>query len=290
MNETSPRGEYRLEIGGTVMSLLCDPPAFAEFLIWWFDRPSSDHKPHACLDLRLVPHQEGRVLPHSLLQDKIVTPEGDFDICQGLIKGSFVSESGKGRIEPLAMLSQGKLMRVMEQIFYQAFHSARRLSGDDALLIHSSAAIAGGKGFLFVGPSEAGKTTAIMNSSQHHVLGDEMNLIRFTDQGPVLEGTPFNGLFRDKKPGSAPLAAVFLLNQAPEHSLSEIPPAEAAGLLTAEIVPFIGLEDVVDPDTVPRLVDAASRLLDVVPVQRLNLLPDPGFWSVIAHRYALDLN
>ena len=289
MTSEPTHGEYRLNVGDTVMALQCLPPEFAQFLCWWFDRPSSDMEPHVWLELELIRHEKGHQLPNTLIQDKSVAADGSFDIADGLIRGHFDPSSGRGRIAPLGMLSQGLLMRVMEQIFYQAFHSARRLSGRDSLLIHSSAAIADGKGFLFVGPSEAGKSTAIRNSAAHHVLGDEMNLIHFTDAGPVVEGTPFNGTFRDKKPGSAPLAGVFLLNKAPAHSLTEVNPAEAASHLAAEIVPFIGLEDTVSPDTVPQLVDAATRILEGVPVQRLNLLPDPDFWLVIADRYDLDI-
>ncbi len=290
MTNQNPSAEYRLDIGGTILSLHCQPPRFAEFLAWWFDRPGSPLDPHAVLDLELIPHEKGRDLPNTLLQDKTVADDGSFDIADGLITGNFDPATGRGRIAPLGMLSQGRLMRVMEQIFYQAFHSACRRSGHDSLLIHSSAAIADGQGFLFVGPSEAGKTTAIRNSSAHHVLGDEMSLIHFTPAGLMLEGTPFNGTFRNKQPGAAPLAAVFLLNQAPENSITPVNPAEAASLLAAEIVPFIGLEDVVGADTLPNLVDAAARILAGVPVQRLNLLPDPGFWSVIAEKYHLSLD
>ncbi len=86
-------------------------------------------------------------------------------------------------------------MRILEQIFYQAFWSARRAAGLDAFLIHSSAVIVDGRGFLFVGPSEAGKSTVARLSAAHHVLGDEMNLVRSSGAGLTLVGTIFNGLF-----------------------------------------------------------------------------------------------
>lgn len=290
MSEVKPLQEYRLDLGGSVIGFHCFPPPFAAFLGHWFDRPSSPAPAHIDLEFELIPHEESLFLPNTLLRTKTVTPAGGFDIDGGLFRGHYDPQQRRGRIEAKAVLSRGRLMRVMEQIFYQAFFSARQASGRDSVLIHSSAVIAGGQGFLFVGPSEAGKSTAAGNSSRFHVLGDEMNLVHFTPDGVVLEGTPFNGTFRHKKPGSAPLRAVFLLNQAPRHAIVPVGGAEAGSILAAEVVPPVGLDQVPTPATVPAMVDQAARIVGAVPVVRLDLLPDPGFWDVIANEYDLQLN
>ncbi len=156
-------------------------------------------------------------------------------------------------------------------------------------MIHSCAVIAAGSGFLFVGPSESGKTTAAINSSAHHVLGDEMNLVMGNPAGLLLEGTPFNGTFKAKKPGRAPLRAVFLLQQAPHHRISAINSSEAATLLAAEVVPPVGLDQIPGPETVPAMVDSAVAIIEKVPVFRLELMPDPGFWNVISEHFDLGL-
>ncbi|MBK7188683.1 MAG: hypothetical protein IPH86_08440 [bacterium] len=102
-----------------------------------------------------------------------------------------------------AALSRRSL-RIFEQL-YQAYASARQRPDKTAWLVHPSAVIADGQGFLFVGPSEAGKSTVAKLSSQLHVLGDEMNLLApRAGGGWDLIGTPFNGLFRARKPGRAP--------------------------------------------------------------------------------------
>lgn len=285
-----PCNEFRLDLGGCVIAFHCDPAPFSGFLSYWFDRPTTLKDPHIHLEMELVPHRESLKLPNTLLQTKTVDGKGGFDIDNGLIRGYYDPTTRRGKIEAKAVLAQGELMRVMEQIFYQAFFSARQAAGLDSILVHSSAAIADGQGFLFVGPSEAGKSTAILNSSAHHVLGDEMNLIHFTEEGLVLEGSPFNGLFRDKKPGKAPLRAVFLLNQASRHSIEEIGSAEAGSILAAEIVPMVSLDEVPGVNTVPDMVEVAAKVIGQTSVKRLNLLPDPGFWSVIAKKYNLALN
>nr|MEE4269328.1 hypothetical protein [Candidatus Krumholzibacteria bacterium] len=265
--------QFRLDIGGNVLGFHCDPAGFAPYLSYWFDRPSTLAAPDISLQLTLIPHEETLDLPNTLLKTKRLTGNGGFDIHDGLFQGRFDAATGQGEIAFKAALARGQLMRVSEQIFYQAFHSARQRKGTDCVMVHSSAVIAGGQGFLFVGPSEAGKSTAARNSAAHHVLGDEMNLVHFTPQGLFVEGTPFNGFFRDKKPGRAPLRAVFLLNQAPEHRIVPMGAAEAAGLLAAEIVPLVGLDQVPGPQTVPDMVEAAARIVAGTHFARLDLLP-----------------
>ncbi len=282
--------EYRLNLGGSIMALHCNPEAFAPALAKWFQRPSDTGTPHINLNFELVAHTETLDLPNTLLLTKSLLADGSFDIADGLITGHFNRATKEGHIKAKGALTRGLLMRVMEQIFYQAYQSAQQASGIDSVLIHSSAVIAGGSGFLFVGPSEAGKTTAAINSSAHHVLGDEMSLVLNNPAGFILEGTPFNGTFKDKKPGRAPLRAVFLLQQGPQHRISPINSAEAVTMLAAEVVPPIGLDQIPGPETVPAMVDSAVAIIEKVPVFRLELKPDPGFWKVISEHFDLGLN
>ncbi len=289
MAETAS-SEYRLNLGGPTMALHCTPAAFAPALAKWFDRPSDSGSAHINLQFELITHADTLILPNSLLKTKTLGPNGNFDIANGLISGHFDRATGQGHVRAKGALTRGLLMRVMEQIFYQAFHSARQAAGSEAFLVHSSAVIAKGSGFLFVGPSEAGKTTAALNSSAHHVLGDEMTLVLPSPAGSLIEGTPFNGTFKSKRPGKAPLRAVFLLQQAKQHRISPMNQAEAASFMAAEIVPPVGLDQVPGPDTVPAMVDLAAGVLEKVPVFRLELLPDPGFWTVIDKHFDLGLD
>jgi hypothetical protein len=282
--------EYRLNIGGACMALQCQPAGFSPFLATWFGRPSDPAPAHINLDFELVTHPDTLVLPNTLLKTKTLGPDGTFDISDGLIKGQFDPSTGRGQIQAKGALTRGELMRVLEQIFYQAYQSTLQVSGIKAALVHSSAVIANGSGFLFVGPSEAGKSTVAINSSAHHVLGDEMTLVLPQPAGVLIEGTPFNGTFKAKRPGRAPLRAIFILQQAPQHGIAPIDLAEAASLLAAEIVPPVGLDQIPGPQTLPSMVEFAAELIEQVPVYRLEFLPDPGFWNVINQHFDLGLD
>ena len=275
--------EYRLDLGGTVIALHCNPALIGPGLARWFARPSSDLAPHIELKLEIVDEPYDSPLPNSLLTTKSLSEGGAFNIAEKLITGEYDPETHKGAIRANKILFGFPLIRVLEQIFYQSFYSARAISGMDSFLVHSSAVISRGAGFLFVGPSEAGKTTAARCSSEFHVLGDEMNLVTGTPDGLVVEGTGFNGTFQEKSPGRAPLKAIFLLKQAEEHGLSDVPLVEATTALAAEVVPPVGLNEIPGPQTLPAMVDAASGFLQNIPVRCLEFRPDAGFWPLI-HR------
>ncbi len=272
--------EYRLRLGRVVIGLQGLPSELAADLADWFAQPSDSAAPD--LSLRLTVRDDGTnpPVPNSLILTKHASGPR-FEIADGLVRGTFDAASGKGELEVHAILTRGRLRRVFEQILYQAFHSARRRAGYDAGLLHSCAVIHAGAGYLFAGPPGSGKTTIARLSADHHVLSDEMPLVEFRDGVPWTVGTPFNGLFREKSPGAAPLRGILLLAHGPTHALAKAGPGEAAAALAAEVAPPVGLDQVADGGTTAAMLEFATRLALTVPVRRLVFRPDPGFWPVI---------
>jgi len=279
--------EYRLRVGEVVIGLVCPDAEFATSMAGYFAQGSDPADPTVSLDLDLVPHGDVPAIPNSLILAKTLTDDG-FDIAGGLIRGRFDPQSGRGELHVKTILTNGLLTRVFEQILYQAWHSARARAGYDACLVHSSGVIHDGRGFLFVGPSEAGKTTVARLSQDRTVLNDEMNLIEFTARGPYLAGTPFNGHFRDKRPGRAALGAVLLLEQGREHRLAEVGPGLAAGAIAGQVAPPVGLDETAGPDTAAVMLESASRIVESAPVRRLVFLPDAGFWPLLDGTFTND--
>ncbi len=272
--------EYRLRLGQVVVGLHGLSPALAAEFAEWFGQPSDAAA--ADVSVRLTVRDDGAnpAVPNSLILTKRVDG-GRFEIADGLVRGAFDAATGTGEVEVHAVLTRGRLRRVFEQILYQAFHSARRRAGYDAALLHSCAVIHDGAGYLFAGPPGSGKTTVARLSADQHVLSDEMPLVEFRDGRPWTVGTPFNGLFREKSPGAAPLRGVLLLTHGPAHVLAKAGPGEAAAALAAEVAPPVGLDQTADGSTTAAMLEFATRLALTVPVRRLIFRPDPGFWPVI---------
>jgi hypothetical protein len=254
--------------------------AFADALASYFMRRSDAAEPDIRLDLHLVAHDRAPQVPNSLVVTKTLT-EGGFDIAGGLVRGCFDTGSGRGELYVASILINGRMLRVFEQILYQAFHSARDRTGYDGVLVHSAGVVSGGRALLFVGATEAGKTTIAGLADGRPVLNDEMNLVEFGPDGPTVIGTPFNGFFREKQPGRAPLGAVLLLRKGADHALAPVGPGEAAATVASQVTPPVSLETVASDGTTAAMIDAASRLVHAVPVRRLTFTRDPGFWSLL---------
>jgi hypothetical protein len=281
--------QYRLRVGEVVIALNCPDPQYAASLAEYFAQPCDPAPPVVELDLNIVLHDTEPAVPNSLILTKALTGDGGFDIADGLIRGRFDPATGKGELHVMNALTSGLLTRVFEQILYQAWHSGRRRLGYDACLVHSSGVIRNGRGYLFVGASEAGKTTVANLSQDYTVTNDEMNLVEFHADGARLRSTPFNGHYRDKQAGTAPLAAVLLLEQGPAHRLESVGCGLAAGAVAGQIAPPVGLEEVADTETRLAMLDLGSRLVEWVPVRRLIFLPDRGFWPIIKRTFTAEL-
>lgn len=104
------------------------------------------------------------------------------------------------------------------------------LSNRNAALIHSSAAIINGKGFLFVGHSDAGKSTTMellksakeKNNLDIEILCDDRNIVRRWESGWKLYGTWSHGTTRDVSAQIAPLSKIFFINQSPSNQIVPI--------------------------------------------------------------------
>lgn len=91
------------------------------------------------------------------------------------------------------------------------------LADRSAVLLHSGAAIVDGRGLLFVGHSDAGKSTTMTLLKDAgigaEILCDDRNVVRCWDGGWRVHGTWSHGDVADVSPASAPLAAILFLQQ-----------------------------------------------------------------------------
>jgi MoaA/NifB/PqqE/SkfB family radical SAM enzyme len=119
---------------------------------------------------------------------------------------------------------------------------ARVLADRRGLYLHSCGVDYGGKGLLFAGHSEAGKSTvATLLKGKADILCDDRMIIRDTSGGFKIYGTWSHGDVPDVSSGSAPLRAVFFLHKAKENHITRIDDRTvmAQKLLDCLIKPFV---------------------------------------------------
>jgi MoaA/NifB/PqqE/SkfB family radical SAM enzyme len=144
---------------------------------------------------------------------------------------------------------------------------ARVLAHRQACYLHSSAVVVDGAGLLFVGHSEAGKSTTIkLLKGQAQILCDDRNIVRRWPEGFRVHGTWSHGEVPDVSGGSAPLAAILLLRKAAENRLVRI---EDPKLVRNELLACV-VKPVVDKDWWERTLVLVHRLAKEIPCYEMR--------------------
>lgn len=105
----------------------------------------------------------------------------------------------------------------------------------DALMLHASVTMNGGKGYLFLGKSGTGKSTHsqlwLDNIPECELLNDDNPVIRVIDGVPTVFGTPWSGKTPCYKNKSVPVGGIVRLSQAPFNKITRLGIFEAYAAL-----------------------------------------------------------
>lgn len=100
---------------------------------------------------------------------------------------------------------------------------ARVLADRNGCFMHSAGLVFNDRGLLFVGHSEAGKSTIVkLLKSQAKILCDDRIIVRRWVDGFKIHGTWGHGEVPDVSPDSAPLNAIFFLEKSNQNNLLKI--------------------------------------------------------------------
>jgi hypothetical protein len=154
---------------------------------------------------------------------------------------------------------------------------------DGGLLLHAAGLIRDGHGYVFFGPSGAGKTTTTrLSAPTTEILSDDLVILRCHNGQCQLYGVPFRGDFSDAPRANqrAPLRGIFRLHQDKRHYLEPLPRVTAIAELVAAS-PFV----VRDLSLSQQLIAVCQQIAQTVPVQLLHFKRDNGFWKEIDGYY-----
>ena len=113
---------------------------------------------------------------------------------------------------------------------------AERMPVYDTILFHGSAIAVDGQAFLFTAKSGTGKSTHTrlwreLLGDRAVMVNDDKPMIRVTDDGAVIYGTPWDGKHRLSSNISVPLKAICILERAEENRIEPISAGEAYPML-----------------------------------------------------------
>lgn len=135
--------------------------------------------------------------------------------------------------------------------------------------LHCSCLRMDGQGIIFTAPSGTGKSTHAalwrrVFGDRVEMINDDKPLVREQDGEFIIYGTPWNGKHRIGSNISAPIRAIFFLEQAPENSTAPIDSFTALSLLLQQTILPSGRGDMT------ALLEMLGRMIESVPMYKLR--------------------
>ena len=146
------------------------------------------------------------------------------------------------------------------------------LSRHGGARMHGALCVVDGHFVMLLGDAETGKTTLsnLLVDSGYVCLTDEHAALTWSKGAAWAHGTPWPGIAGPVGDLSGPLAAIFLLRQAPEDALDRARPAVGAEVLLRNTRFFLW-----DPTTKLPTIDLVDRAARSVPVYDFGFAPTP---------------
>ncbi|MFH1354799.1 MAG: radical SAM protein [Candidatus Omnitrophota bacterium] len=162
---------------------------------------------------------------------------------------------------------------------------ARILADRQGCYIHSCGVNFQGKGLIFAGHSEAGKSTiATMLKGRAEILCDDRIIIRKKPDGFKIYGTWSHGDVPDVSVGSAPLNAILFLEKSQDNKL--IPLADkkeiTKKLLACLIKPFV------TADWWEKTLSLTERVIEKIPCYRLHFDKSGRIVELLEEKLLID--
>ena len=169
--------ECRLQIGDVCCSLRFKDPAYSSYLKELFKGYISEKEPELTIDLsaNITLDKEENDLPDSFFTSKTVNGN-TFSYPDGLIEGTLNLEE-----QQCTVSFSGKGIHAFKQFMFTVYYTLLKHNhpgkSNNNFLVHACAVSRDGRGYVFAGPSESGKSTIAILSSDYNVLNDEIVIV-----------------------------------------------------------------------------------------------------------------
>lgn len=146
---------------------------------------------------------------------------------------------------------------------------ADELANSNCFLFHGSAIAVDGKAYIFTAKSGTGKSThtALWRKLFGHravMINDDKPLIRITDDGAVVYGTPWCGKHNLSTNTSAPLEAVCILTRSEKNNIKRIDSRAALPILLQQSYRSS------DPKITSLILGLVCTLAEKIPIYKLG--------------------
>jgi hypothetical protein len=207
--------ELRFSIGDATVGLRCRDKELAHMLHTWCSGFRATRGPDFWLEIELTGGRSAAEIQQIMPQVYLEVNGGHFHtqppICVGEISWTEHWLKLKAEQELFHPGIQPRFLNVLLSSIYNTICEYQRGAEREAFLFHGCGVLANGKGYLFTGPSGAGKTTVARLAGTRMVLNDEAVLLRNGGGELWLGGTPLLGGINKRANGWYQLRTVLML-------------------------------------------------------------------------------
>lgn len=142
------------------------------------------------------------------------------------------------------------------------------LASRNGVLVHSAGVCYQGKGFMCSGVSTAGKTTIsrlLINHGRFDILTDDRVVLRCSNDGITMHGTPWTGEGQYATSGTAPLEAIFFLKQDEKVRVEKLSVKDTlARLMPVTSIPWF------DEEIMSSVLQTLEKIAEKIPAYDLH--------------------
>jgi len=207
-----------------------------------------------------------------------------FNFGSGLITGNWDSKKKTCSLSVDESLFTPKEIWLFDRFLCRIFYTLsleERVKGEEELIIHGTGILKDGKGYVFFGPPESGKSTVAQLSHRFQVLHDDMILVNLTENEVSIEGVPFNPKVVERRNGRGELSKIFSLHKSEKTMIEKGSPEEFIRKVLPEIFLPQPLLSEDRKGAFQYMLNFATKLGERIPYYRLFFKKDESFWRLI---------
>ncbi|MBU2008533.1 MAG: hypothetical protein KJ624_01580 [Chloroflexi bacterium] len=275
----------RIALGRTCIGIRCQDEVFLAEARRRYEPFLSPEEPELWIELDLRKGQTAeeirQLLPHTRIH-----AEGDgFTTEPELMRGRVEWPAGLLQVQTerafFSPQTGYKLMDVLLRGLYYGIYKQKKGVNPDAYLVHGCGILSEGRGYLFTGPSGAGKTTVARMAGCRRVLNDEVVVVGLDKGQCYVAGTPLEGGIAERCNAAASLHAILLLKQGAEASVRRLRSAEAYRSLLPQTIGAPRFLDTGSPSSLQERADFWAMVASRVPCYELTFRLDGSFWPLV---------
>ncbi len=279
--------ELRVLIGSAVVAISCCDTEFADMVEAWCGLFRTEADPHYRLEITLGQGRSAAEIQQIMPELRVRARDGCFASDPPLWEAEYRPSDRclrfRSERDLFHLAIQPRYLNVLLSSLYNSYCEDLGRFPREAYLVHGCGVALEDGGYLFTGPSGAGKTTVAGLSHDHAVLNDEVVLMRLRNDGIEMAGTPLLGGINRRRNTAVALRAVLLLRHSHEPALCEVESREAYTRFLAQV---FDLSPVLSSGAerirwLSERMDFACAVLGRLPCYELAFRPDDSFWPLL---------